>query len=150
MKALLATLAFALSSAVQAAPVSEAEFRELQTLATATDQVWNARNAAALSAYYTADATTSIGKTQLNGKTEIDKYFDNSLKNVPAGMTHRTELRRAEKIGDMAFTDTSVFLEVPDAGGKRVVREFTTLALIRRSSQPSGWEFVAVRAIPLK
>jgi hypothetical protein len=63
-------------------------------------------------------------------------------------MTHRSEVRRIVRIGDLYAADAAVFLEVPDAQqGKRVVREFFTMTLLRPVA--SGWEFVALRSTPL-
>jgi len=148
MKYLFATLLLAASACASAAPATPEEVTELAAVAAQADRVWNARDAAALTNYYSEDATSTIGQVQLSGKAAIRNYFDNSLRNVPAGMTHRTVVKRIERMGDMYITDSAVFLEVPDgAAGRKTVREFTTLGLMRRAG--SGWEFLHVRAVPL-
>lgn len=121
---------------------------QLQALATTMDQVWNARDAAGLSAYYAGDATLTIGATALKGRPAIEAYFSQSLKNVPAKMTHRTVIKRTETIGDLLAVDTAVFLELEgEQGGRVLVREFFTFTLLRR--QGEDWKVVAARAIPL-
>lgn len=148
MKSLFATLMLTVSLHSVAAPVSPEEATELAGVAASADQVWNARDAAALTNYYHPDATSTIGQVQLSGKPALRAYFDNSFKNVPAGMTHRTVVRRIEKMGELYITDSAVYLEMPDgASGRKTVREFMTLGLMRRAG--SGWEFLHVRAVPL-
>jgi len=121
----------------------------LQALADKADATWNRRDAAAMAAMYARDATSTIGSSiRLKGRDEVLAYFTNSFGKLPAGMTHRTVVKRIEPVGDMFATDSAVFIEVPDgAGGKRVAREFFTFGLVR----PKGadWEFVLVRATPL-
>lgn len=146
------TAAIALATAFSA-PASAATqpdmTRILQGVADAADDAWNRRDAVAMAGYYSEDATTTIGAShKLSGKAQIHAYFTGSFKQLPEGMTHRTVVERIEKIGDMYATDSSVYLELPDIGqGKRMVRKFFTFALVRPGH--NGWEFVAVRAIPL-
>lgn len=123
--------------------------RTLQALADKADAIWNQRDAAAMAAMYAQDATSTIGgNIRLKGRDDILKHFANSFSKLPAGMTHRTVVKRIEQVGDMYATDSSVFIEVPDgAGGRKVAREFFTFALVRPAGD--GWEFVAVRATPL-
>jgi len=155
MQSLLASLLCASACSVHAgadtpvqAPSAQLA-RTLQALADKADANWNRRDAAAMAAMYARDATSTIGAgIRLKGRDEVLAYFTQSFAKLPAGMTHRTVLKRIEPIGDMLATDSAVFIEVPDgAGGKRVAREFFTFGLLR----PAGteWEFVAVRATPL-
>lgn len=118
-------------------------------LADHADAVWNARDAAAMAALYAPDATTTIGRDiRLKGRPEILAHFTRSFAGLPAGMTHRTVVKRIEPLGDMFAVDSQVTIEMPDgAQGTRVLREFFTFALVRPA--PGGWEFVAVRATPL-
>ncbi len=140
-----------LGAGANAAPgvITAAEQESLASLAKLSDAVWNRRDAAALAAYYASDASSTIGTVELTGRPAILDYFTKSLKAVPAGITHRTVIKRLEKLdGDLIAVDSAVYLEVPDgAQGKRVVREFFTFGLLRKAG--SGWEMVAVRAIPL-
>jgi len=121
----------------------------LSALADRTDAVWNARDAAAMAALYAPDATTTIGRdVRLKGRPDILAYFTRSFAGLPAGMTHRTEVKRIEPLGEMFAIDSAVTIEMPDgAGGKRVLREFFTFSLVRPAA--GGWEIVAVRATPL-
>ena len=152
MHMLLASLLCASALSVHAAadtPATAASpqlARTLQSLADKADATWNRRDAAAMAAMYARDATSTIGGgIRLKGREEILAYFTASFGKLPAGMTHRTVVRRIEPIGDMLATDSAVFIEVPDgAGGKRVAREFFTFGLVRPVGQ--DWEFVAVRA----
>ena len=148
MKSLLASLLLGASITAMAAPVTPEEQTELAAVAANADRIWNARDAAALTNYYSEDATSTIGQVQLSGKSALRAYFDNSLKNVPTGMSHRTVVKRIEKMGDMYLTDSAVYLEMPDGPtGRKVVREFMTVGLMRRAGD--GWEFLHVRAVPL-
>lgn len=151
---ILAGIAFAATAAAQAVtmqpePLPPELANRLQKVADAADDAWNRRDVAGMLARFAGDATATIGGTQqLTGRAQLRAFYINSFKGLPPGMTHRTVVRRIEKIGDMYATDSAVYLEMPDdANGKRVVREFFTFALVR----PAGddWEFVAVRAIPL-
>ncbi|HEU4853633.1 MAG TPA: hypothetical protein VFT37_15905 [Telluria sp.] len=123
--------------------------RALQAVADSADDAWNRRDPAAMVAHYADGATATIGNNQqVSGKGELLAFFTNSFKGLPAGMTHRTVVKRIETIGEMKAVDSAVYLEMPDgAGGKRIVREFFTFALVRPGNH--GWEFVAVRAVPL-
>lgn len=155
MQSLLASLLCAAALSVHAAPDTPAVeaspqlARTLQALADKADAIWNRRDAAAMAAMYARDATSTIGAgIRLKGREEVLAYFTQSFGKLPAGMTHRTVLKRIEPIGDMFVTDSAVYIEVPDgAGGKRLAREFFTFGLVRPVG--SEWEFVAVRATPL-
>lgn len=122
---------------------------EMSALADRADAVWNRRDAAAMTALYALDATSTIGGAiRLKGRPEILAHFTKSFASLPQGMTHRTVVKRIEAVGEMFAVDTAVTIEMPDgAQGTRVLREFFTFALVRPA--PGGWEFVAVRATPL-
>lgn len=120
----------------------------MHELAQRADDAWNRRDAAAMSAFYAADATSTIGAQALKGRAQMQAYFTNSFARLPAGLTHRTVLRRIERIGELVATDNDVFLEAPNGdGSKKVVRQFFTFTLVR--PRAGGWEMVAVRATPL-
>lgn len=152
---LMASVLCAAALSVHAAPGAPEQApstqlaQALQSLADKADATWNRRDAAAMAAMYARDATSTIGGSiRLKGRDAILAYFKDSFGKLPAGMTHRTVVKRIEPIGDMLATDSTVFIEVPDgAGGKRVAREFFTFGLVRPVGQE--WEFVAVRATPL-
>lgn len=152
MKQLFTTLVLALATAaanaVDAAGLDRPLTESLQAVARSADKAWNERDAKSMTAHYNDSATASIGGTFLTGKAAILDYFTNSFSKIPPGMTHRSEVRRIVRIGELYAADTAVFLEVPDAEkGKRVVREFFTMTLLRPVG--SGWEFVALRSTPL-
>lgn len=112
------------------------------------DDAYDRRDAAAMTSFYAADGSATVSGQHLKGRDNILAFFTSMYKTLPAGLTHRTVLRRAERIGDLYATDNDVFLEVPDgAGGKRVVRQFFTFTMVRPGA--NGWEIVAVRATPL-
>jgi uncharacterized protein (TIGR02246 family) len=112
------------------------------------DEAYDRRDAAAMASFYAQDASTTVSGQHVKGKENILAFFTAMYKTLPAGLSHRTVLRRAERIGDLYATDNDVFLEVPDgAGGKRVVRQFFTFTIVREGL--AGWEIVAVRATPL-
>lgn len=120
----------------------------MRALAQRADEAWNRRDAHAMAAFYAPDATSTIGAQPLAGRAQMLAYFTGSFARLPAGLTHRTVVRRIERIGDLVATDNDVFVEAPDDnGGKRVVRQFFTFTLVRPQGQ--GWEMVAVRATPL-
>ncbi len=139
----------AMASSPAAPKFSPAEVDALAAMAKSSDEVWNRRDAAALAATYANDANSTISGVQLSGRPAILDYFTKSFKNVPVGMTHRTVIKRLEKMeGDLIAVDSAVYLEVPDGvQGKRVVREFFTFGLLRKTC--SGWEMMMVRAVPL-
>ncbi|MCE3261818.1 MAG: hypothetical protein K0R43_897 [Pseudoduganella sp.] len=152
MKQLFACLALALAagaaSAVDAAGLERTHGEALEAVARSADKAWNERDAQGMAAHYNDAATASIGSVFLTGKAAILDYFSKSFGRLPAGMTHRTEVRRVVRIGELYAADTAVFLEVPDGEqGKRVVREFFTVTLLRPTDK--GWEFMAVRSMPL-
>jgi uncharacterized protein (TIGR02246 family) len=152
MKQLFATLVLAVSTAaagaVDAAGLERPLTESLEAVARSADKAWNERDAKTMADHYNESATASIGGTFLTGKQAILDYFTNSFSKLPPGMTHRSEVRRIVRIGDLYAADAAVFLEVPDAQqGKRVVREFFTMTLLRPVA--SGWEFVALRSTPL-
>ncbi|MCG2583605.1 SgcJ/EcaC family oxidoreductase [Massilia sp. TS11] len=139
-----AVLLLLCASAVQAADLP----LQLQQLADQTDQAWNTRDAQRLAGYYADDASFSISGRALSGRAAIADYFKQSLAAVPAGITHRTEVRRVEALGPYLITDNAVFLEQPGAdGSRRLLREFHTIAILRRAGE--GWTLAAVRAIAL-
>ncbi|MGZ5182026.1 MAG: YybH family protein [Ramlibacter sp.] len=120
----------------------------MAALARAADDAWNRRDPAAMVAFFADDGTSTIGKTELKGKAQMLDYYTGSFRNLPPGLTHRTVVRRVERIGGMVATDNAVYIEAPDgAQGRRVLREFFTFSLLRPVA--GGWEFVAVRATPL-
>lgn len=151
---ILAGIAFAAATAAQAVtmqpePLPPELANRLQKVADAADDAWNRRDVAGMLARFAGDATATIGGTQqLTGRAQLRAFYINSFKGLPPGMTHRTVVRRIEKIGDMYATDSAVYLEMPDGPtGRKVVREFMTVGLMRRAG--TGWEFLHVRAIPL-
>jgi uncharacterized protein (TIGR02246 family) len=131
-----------------AEPASVTLLPGMAELARAADDAWNRRDPAAMVAFYAADGTSTIGKAELKGKGQMLDYYTSSFRGLPPGLTHRTVVRRVERIGDLVATDNAVYIEAPDGGqGRRVVREFFTFSLLRPTA--GGWEFVAVRATPL-
>ncbi|VXC42820.1 SgcJ/EcaC family oxidoreductase [Massilia sp. 9I] len=137
------------SQPIATSTVSSQLAATMSALADRSDEVWNRRDAAGMTALYAPDATTTIGSPiRLKGQAEILAHFTKSFASLPEGMTHRTVVKRIETVGDLLAIDSAVSIEVPDgAQGKRVVREFFTFALVRPKA--GGWEFVAVRATPL-
>lgn len=112
------------------------------------DDAYDRRDAAAMASFYAPDGSTTVSGQHFKGKDDILAFFTSMYKTLPAGLTHRTVMRRAERIGELYATDNDVFLEMPDgAGGKKVVRQFFTFTMVRPG--PAGWEIVAVRATPL-
>lgn len=112
------------------------------------DAAYDRRDAATMASLYAQDGSTTVTGQHIKGKDNILAFFTSMYKTLPAGLTHRTVLRRVERIGGLYATDNDVFLEAPDgAGGKRVVRQFFTFTMVRPGA--NGWEIVAVRATPL-
>lgn len=157
MKQLFASLALAVATAagsaaattVEAAGLERPLTESLEALAHSADKAWNERDAKTMAALYNDSATASIGGTFLTGKAAILDYFTNSFSKLAPGLTHRTEVRRIVRIGDLYAADTDVYLEMPDQDkGKRVVREFFTVTLLKPVG--SGWEFMAIRSTPLR
>lgn len=158
--ALAAALALALSPVAQAASGAEPlscrgseDLAALQRYADEVDAAWNARDAAALSARYSSDATLGLERSgvRASGREEIHRYFSQSLQAVPPGVLHRTVVRRATPLGQaLCLTDNAVTLVRAGADGRfETLNTFSTLTVLQRQGAAAGWDIVAVRAIAL-
>jgi uncharacterized protein (TIGR02246 family) len=143
----------ALAAIVAAAPAtaaapSQEERRALEMLASRTDTAWNARDAAAMSGYYSADGNLKLSgmAKPLEGRAAIRNFMDRAFAQRQGEMRHVTVLRSADLVGpNIAFTDSDVRVERrnPD-GSHTLLRTFENHAVVVREN--GDWRLHAVRA----
>lgn len=123
----------------------------LQALVERSDAVWNARDADAMAALYSANATLRIiGRDVIvEGAAAIHDYFTRSFARLEPGMRHRTRLTGLHpQSDDVVVADAHVRLTRVDADGtETLVREFTTLTVAVRDGKQ--WRLSAVRAVAM-
>lgn len=116
--------------------LSLADHKAILAIASDGDAAWNARDAKALAATFTADGDNRILGTpvDLRGRDAIESYFANSLSKVAEGLRHRTVVDAVTPISnDVAVADIRVSLEQSGPGGTvTVVRRFTGTAVVVR------------------
>lgn len=126
----------------------EADRRAVEQAAVDADTAWNRRDAAALAAMYTADATLAVGGgLSAQGASAVNDYFERSFARTPATLRHLTTVDRVVVLApDLVLADTRVALDDTAAGAARRVRDFNTLTLLAR--REGQWKLHAVRALP--
>lgn len=158
---LLLLIALPATAAEWIGQLPEAERRAVEAAAEEADANWNARDAAALAAMYSDDATLLVGgrEPMLRGREAVLAYFTTSFARAPASLHHTTTLDRMIVLApDLVWADTRVALddiavdgtavEGPAVDGRRTrVRDFHTLTLLRRTD--GQWKLHAVRAFPV-
>ena len=168
---LLLLIALPATAAEWIGQLPEAERRAVEAAAEEADANWNARDAAALAAMYSDDATLLVGgrEPMLRGREAVLAYFTTSFARAPASLHHTTTVDRMIVLApDLVWADTRVALddiavdgtavegpavegtavEGPAVDGRRTrVRDFHTLTLLRRTD--GQWKLHAVRAFPV-
>lgn len=173
---LLLLIALPATAAEWIGQLPEAERRAVEAAAEEADANWNARDAAALAAMYSDDATLLVGgrEPMLRGREAVLAYFTTSFARAPASLHHTTTLDRMIVLApDLVWADTRVALDDIAVGGTAVegtavegaavggtavegaavegrrtrVRDFHTLTLLRRTD--GQWKLHAVRAFPV-
>ena len=133
---LLAAASPLLAQAPRAVGVTEAELRDVVAVATQSDARWNARDAAGLSALYTAEGHNRIVGTpvDLRGRDAIRAYFTDSFTRTDAALVHHTLVEEVQRVSpDVIVVEGRVWLERVAADSSRaVVRRFTMNAVLLR------------------
>lgn len=144
---LLAAIAACLSQPVHAAPPSEADRAALQAVADRLDRVWDAGDAAAVTAMYTDDGSVRLdGRPFEQGRDAVRRYFDGTIARRPAGVRHRTRFENIDMLTpDLALVDTHVRIERPGQdGAMETLAAFHNQTIAQRDGD--SWRFRAVRA----
>ncbi|MDF1503718.1 SgcJ/EcaC family oxidoreductase [Roseisolibacter sp. H3M3-2] len=148
---LLAAPLGAQTAAPRAVGVSEAELRDLLVLARATDERWNARDAAGLSALFAAEGHSRILGTpaDLRGRDAIRAYFATSLGRLAPGTTHRTVVDEVQRVApDVVLVEGRVWIERAGADSARTpLRAFTVTSAVVREGE--AWRVRWNRARPV-
>ena len=133
---LLASATPLLAQSPRAVGVTDAELREIVTLAEQSDARWNARDAAGLSALYTAEGHNRIVGTpvDLRGRDAIRAYFTQSFPRTEPALVHHTVLEEVQRVSpDVVVVEGRVWLERTGADSAHaIVRRFTMHAVIVR------------------
>jgi uncharacterized protein (TIGR02246 family) len=146
---LLAAVAVAFSRPAVAA-LDAGDEQTLLALAAHSDELWNQRDAEALSALFAADADLAIGdRTRVASRDAIRTYFTESFSQMTPDLRHVMQVRAMrETTPGVVLADGDVRIERLHADGSReVLRRFTTTSLVVRDGD--GWRFMAVRAVPV-
>jgi len=151
---LFVTARAAAAQAPRVTGVSEAELRDIVALAAQSDARWNARDAAGLSALYTAEGHNRIVGTpvDLRGRDAIRAYFTQSFPKTDAALVHHTVVEEVQRVSpDVVVVEGRVWLERAGADSAHaVVRRFTMNAVIVREQDAwrVRWNRARVEAMP--
>ncbi len=133
---LLVTARAAAAQLPRATGVSDAELRDIVALAAQSDARWNARDAAGLSALYTAEGHNRIVGTpvDLRGRDAIRAYFTQSFVKTDAALVHHTVVEEVQRVSpDVVVVEGRVWLERTGADSAHaVVRRFGMNAIVVR------------------
>jgi uncharacterized protein (TIGR02246 family) len=143
-------LAVALVVPRTAAALDAGDEEVLRALAAHSDQLWNDRDAEALSTLFAADADLAIGDhTQVASRERIRGYFVNSFAQMPTDLRHVMDVRALREVAPgVVLADGEVRIERANADGTRtVLRRFANTTLLVRAG--GDWRFMAVRAVPV-
>lgn len=131
---LAAAAAPSAAQAPRAIGVTDAELRAIVALAGQSDARWNARDAAGLSALYTAEGHNRIVGTpvDLRGRDAIRAYFTQSFGRTDAALVHHTVVEEVQRVSpEVVVVEGRVWLERVGADSTRaVVRRFGMNALL--------------------
>ena len=111
---LLLLIALPATAAEWIGQLPEAERRAVEAAAEEADANWNARDAAALAAMYSDDATLLVGgrEPMLRGREAVLAYFPKSFARAPASLHHTTTVDRMIVLApDLVWADTRVALD---------------------------------------
>jgi uncharacterized protein (TIGR02246 family) len=142
---------FAASLAAQAGElISPADERAIREIAVQGDVAWNARDAGALAATFSADGRNVILNTpvDLRGREAIAAYFASSLPKVPADLRHRTRVEELTPVtSDVVVASIQVWLErVGPDGARTPVKRFSGTAVVVREGD--AWRIRVNRVHP--
>jgi len=145
---MLAVLAAVAAMPVQAAPPTAEQRQALEALASRADAAWNARDAATMGSYYTADGSIKLSgmASPVEGRAAIQAYFERAFAQRQGDMRHVTMLRKADMVApNVVYTDSDVRVEMrkPD-GGYSLVRAFENNSVAIREG--GVWKLHALRA----
>ncbi|HET9397903.1 MAG TPA: nuclear transport factor 2 family protein [Sphingomicrobium sp.] len=145
-----AVVAQTFAAPVVAAPVSEADRKQLEQLAAANDEAWGARDVAAMSSQYVEESSVRVSPQApvVVGRGPVTKFFGEAFARRQGVHRHVTMLDHVELVApDMALADAGVRVERQEPNGSwSLVRTFRNISLaIRERGQ---WKLRSVRAIP--
>ena len=147
---LLAAATPLLAQSPRAVGLTDAELRAVVALAEQSDARWNARDAAGLSALYTAEGHNRIVGTpvDLRGREAIRAYFAQSFPRTDAALVHHTVVEEAQRVSpDVIVVDGRVWLDrVGPDSTRTVVRRFAMNAVLVREGD--AWRVRWNRARP--
>lgn len=147
---LVALAAPAAAQQLRTTGLTPAQTDSVLAVSRAIDERWGARDAAGLTAAYTADAHTRIlGTTvDLRGSKEILAYFRQSFAAGQGVLRHRTIVQELQQIAPgIVATDGEVFLDRRlDDGTFVPYLHFTTNAVAVRTAE--GWRIRINRVRP--
>jgi uncharacterized protein (TIGR02246 family) len=147
----MATCAWALAAAAQAAPAGPEDESALRALAASVDGAWDRKDINMMAASYSEEATLLVGgASQLQqGRPAVQAYFQKTFAQRAGVMRHVSEFRSIDMLGpDLAVTDIRVRVEAeqPDGSWKEV-RRFDNLSMAVREN--GAWKLRVVRAYPV-
>ena len=147
----MATCAWALAAAAQAAPAGPEDESALRALAASVDGAWDRKDIDRMTASYSEEATLLVGGASLlqQGRPAVQAYFQKTFAQRAGVMRHVSELRGIDMLGpDLAVTDIRVRVEAeqPDGGWKEV-RRFDNISMAVREN--GAWKLRVVRAYPV-
>jgi uncharacterized protein (TIGR02246 family) len=121
----------AMAAGLAAAQPSDADRRALVDLATATDVHWDAKDASAMAALFTEDASLKVGAEVQEGRQTIQAFYERGFQARTGVERHISTLTRIEMVAPaVAFTDASVRIDRQQADGSwATVRTFANTAV---------------------
>lgn len=125
------------------------ERAQLVQLAQRSDALWDAGDAAALSALFADEADLRMGERVGGaGREQILAYFRQSFARREPGLHHVTEVIGLREVAPgVVLADGHVRLERARAdGGRELLRRFLSHTLLVK--QDGAWRFMSVRAHP--
>lgn len=147
MRYLIAAGAFLVPALASAAPPSPAERAALEALAARNDSAWDAGDAAAIAADYTAGGSLRLGGMgeALEGRHSVRAYFDKAFAARPATFRHITALQKIDVVAPgVAFADAEVRVEQLKDGRWKLARRFLNHSMLK--PEAGTWRIQAVRA----
>ena len=129
--------------------LSTGDERELRALAAHSDDLWNGRDADALSAMFAADADLAVGDQPVRTtRDDIRAYFVESFAKMPPDLRHVMDVRALREVSPgVVVADGEVRIErARDDGSREVLRRFANTTVLVRDGDT--WRFSAVRAVP--
>lgn len=144
---MIAAIAACLVPLAHAAPPSDADRASLRAAAERLDRVWDAGDAAAVTAMYADDGSVRLdNRPFVQGRDAVLRYFQDTIGRRPAGARHRTRLENVDMLTpDLALVDAHARIERVGASGQvETLADFHNQTVAQRDG--NTWRFRAVRA----